>query len=415
MNFDAFSKLPDEIKPTLMRLFVSGLLFWSGLASLFPTLPLYFKDLGYRPFQIGLVMAGFAVGVLVSRPALGRMSDLRSRRLVLLIGMGAMGIAPLGYLVIKSVWLLLPVRIFHGISWAAFASAYLMLVADITPKVHRGEIIGYMSLEQPLGLSLGPAIGGVLLEVTGYPAVFLLASVFGVCAFVLAYQIPEGKIPRHAGIKSLNQAFWPMLFDPRIRTPAIVMILVGISQAAINIFAPLYIRAMKVGFNPGLFFTAIAVTTFLIRFLSGVVGDRWGRGVFITYSLACSSLAMGLLWASCAAPVVLLAALLQGAGFGILIPITAALIADRVECHERGRAFSLSLMGLDVGLALGGSLLGGIAEVTGYQNLFAITTGLLLLSLIIFVTCSCKNTAQSVRFALGQGPDDYALSSPEQF
>lgn len=251
--FRHIGRLPANIQQTLLKLFGSGLLFWSALATLFPTLPLYLEDLGFKPFQIGFVMAGFGVGVLVFRPALGQLSDLRSRKLALLIGMVATAIAPLGYLAIHSVWLLLPVRIFHGVSLAAFASAYLMLVADLTPPANRGEVIGFMSLEQPLGLSLGPAIGGLMLEAAGYPAVFGLSAIFGLSACLLACWIPEKQSRDHPKVQETRQSFWLMLMDARVRIPAVMMLLVGISIGTLHTFAAPYIRALPVAFNPGFF------------------------------------------------------------------------------------------------------------------------------------------------------------------
>jgi MFS family permease len=407
LSLGTLALLPADVRQTLLKLFGSGLLFWSSLSCLFPILPLYLEDLGSTPFEIGFVMAGFGMGVLVFRPSLGRLSDLRSRKLALLIGMVAITIAPLGYWLVKSIWLLLLIRIFHGISLAAFASAYLMLVADLTPAAHRAEIIGYMSLEQPLGLSLGPAIGGLLLEVTGYRTVFLLAAAFGISAYLLASYIPDGQGEPQPELAKNDRRFWRMLASRRVLVPAITMLLVGMSIGNLHTFAAPYIRAMKVGLNPGLFFAAIAVTTFGIRFVAGMIGDRWGRGAFMTYGLAGSSLAMLLMGIAHSAPLLLLAALLQGAGFGILVPTVAALAADRAGSRERGRVFSLCMMGFDIGMTLGGLLLGSLAEITGYRHLFGIAAGLIVLGLAIFMTCGARNLQESWQFALGRRCDPH--------
>ncbi|MFM5959404.1 MAG: MFS transporter, partial [Dolichospermum sp.] len=100
-------------------------------------------------------------------------ADHQGRKIVLLIGMFVVAIAPLGYLVVKSVIPLMLIRAFHGISIAAFATAYTALVADITPEHRRGEVVGYMSLVSPLGVGLGPAIGGFLQATAGYTPLFL--------------------------------------------------------------------------------------------------------------------------------------------------------------------------------------------------------------------------------------------------
>lgn len=89
LTFDA------KLRRNLVILFAAGLLFWSSLTTLLPTLPLYVEYVGGTKQQIGLVMGCFAIGLLLFRPWLGQLADRRSRKLVLLIGLGATAIAPL--------------------------------------------------------------------------------------------------------------------------------------------------------------------------------------------------------------------------------------------------------------------------------------------------------------------------------
>lgn len=428
--FSTLNSLPKDVRGTMVKLFIAGLLFWAGLSSLFPTLPLYVQYRGGSPWQIGVVMAGFGVGLLVFRPWLGRVSDLRSRKLALLLGMATVAIAPMGYIASTTVWPLLPVRIFHGLSWAAFASAFLPFVADVTPQAHRGRVISFMSLEQPMGLSLGPLLGGLLLEgfgysEMGYRSLFLLSSSFGLLAWALIQSIPENQLVQSASRPREDQGFWAMLFERRVLVPALMMSLAGVAVAGMHTFVPPYFQELAfefslgdwtIVFNSGLFFAAIATTTFSVRFIAGIGADRLGRGAIISYSLICSSVAMFLLWTAQNAAMLLSAALLQGAGFGILIPIMATLMADRSESHERGRAFSLCMMGFDLGLVLGGPLLGGIGEVTGYRYLFCLAAVSILSGLMLFAVFSGKNLRQSIGFALGRSPDVWAvaISSPSQ-
>jgi len=93
--------LDPDLRKNLVVIFTCGLLFWSALASLLPTLPLYIESLGSTKQQIGIVMGSFAVGVLVFRPQVGKLADRQGRKLVLLIGMVVATIAPLGYLAVN--------------------------------------------------------------------------------------------------------------------------------------------------------------------------------------------------------------------------------------------------------------------------------------------------------------------------
>jgi MFS family permease len=176
-------------------------------------------------------------------------------------------------------------------------------------------------------------------------------------------------------------------------------------------FVALYIREAKVDFNPGWFYTAAAISSFGIRIITGRASDRYGRGVFITGSLVCYALGMLLLSQGQSPVHFLLAGLLEGAGGGTLIPMMIALLSDRSNPHERARVFSVCVGGFDVGIAIAGPVLGGFAPQLGYQGIFALSTGLALIGLIVFMTQNSKDLRHSVRFATGRGRDVYALDS----
>ncbi|MGB3612915.1 MAG: MFS transporter [Elainellaceae cyanobacterium] len=405
--------LSHEQRTNLAILFAAGLLFWSGLASLLPTLPLYIEDAGATTQQVGTVMASFAIGLLLFKARLSKLADWHSRKLVLIIGMLAIATAPLGYLMTQSLPLLMALRAFHGISIAAFATGYGALVADIAPPQNRGELIGYMSLVNPLGLALGPAMGGLLYGTWGYGPAFLASVVLGGLGLLCILRLWEP--PRKASATTKpNDAgrFWQLLGTDRLRVPVAVLLMVGIAFGVMSTFVPLYIRDTGADLNVGLFYTAAAIASFSVRLLTGRASDNYGRGRFITISLLLYSSAMMVLWQAETAPAFLLGAALQGAGAGIVIPTMAALMADRSLPEERGRIFGLCMVGFDVGLAAAGPIMGGFADAIGYSGIFGLAAGLVLLGLLVFITLSSKDLAHSIQFSLGQGRDLYAVDVP---
>jgi len=395
----------------LLILFAAGLLFWSSLASLLPTLPLYIEDVGATKQQIGVVMGCFAIGLLLFRPFVGRLADQHSRKIVLLIGMSVAAIAPLGYLVVKSVGLLMVIRAFHGISIAAFTTGYSALVADIAPANKRGEVIGYMSLVNPIGMAIGPALGGFLQAGVGYTALFLLSSGLGLIGLLCTSQIINPPLTLSQQGKATSNSFWQALATPRIRIPALVLLMVGLAFGALSTFVPLFIKESSVDLNVGLFYTAAAIASFSVRLITGRASDRYGRGLFITISLSLYTLSMLMIWTANSAATFLLAAVIEGAGAGILIPMIAAMMADRALPNERGRLFGLCMVGFDVGIAIAGPVLGAVAEQVGYRNIFGFASGLTFIAILIFLTQSSKDLPHSLRFALGRGKDVYALNS----
>ncbi|GAB4381582.1 MAG: MFS transporter [Elainellaceae cyanobacterium] len=423
-----FTTFDPALRRNLLVLFIAGLLFWSGLAALLPTLPLYIKATGATDQLVGIVMACFAIGLIPPRGWLARLADNRGRKLVLLIGMVAVAIAPLGYLLTSSIPALMAIRAFHGLSIAAFALAYSTLVVDLSPAHQRGEVIGYMSLVTPIGMAVGPAIGGFSYDWFGFTPMFLIAASLGMMGLVCTMQVKEVSpwkptSPTNQTATTQNQPdqnqpnqnqsdqFWRLLGSPRIRIPALVLLLVGFTFGGLSTFVALFIKDAGVDLNVGLFFAAAAIASFVVRLIVGPASDRHGRGIFISLSLVFYVVAMLLLWTANSSATFLLAGAVEGAGAGTLIPMIAALMADRSYPDERGRTFGVCMLGFDAGIALAGPLLGAIATQLGYRSIFGISAGLALLGLLIFLTQSSKDLAHSLRFALGLGTDLHAVDA----
>lgn len=413
-----FRSLEPQQRKSLLALFLAGLSFWISLTSLLPTLPAYIEDVGGTKQQVGLVMGSFAIGLLLFRSVLGRLADRRSRKLVVLIGTVVVGIAPLGYLFVESIPLLMVIRAFHGISIAAFTTGYSALVVDQSPPEQKGELIGYMSLVVPVGLAIGPAVGGFLQAGVGYMALFLTSASVGILGLIFATQVGKASREKPASHQEAgspqSSRFWQLLASPRLRVPAMVLLLIGLAFGTISTFLPLFIRAIAIDLNPGLYYSTAAIASFSVRIFVGRASDRYGRGLFITASLFCYVLAMLLLATADSPGAFLVAGLVQGAGGGTLIPIMIALISDRSAENERGKIYSLCIGGFDLGIAIAGPVIGSFANPLGYRGLFFLAMSLTSLALMVFVTLSSKDLSHSLRFATGREKDIYALKQPPQ-
>jgi MFS family permease len=410
-----FSDIEPQRRRSLLTLFTAGLLFWSSLASLLPTLPLYVQYVGGTKQQIGFVMGAFAIGLLLSRPQLGKIADTRGRKQVLILGVWVAAIAPIGFLFAKSISLLLLLRVFHGISLAAFTTAYSALVTDLSPPGKRGELIGYMSLVTPIGLAFGPAMGGFMQAWFGYTPLFAMSATLAAMALFFTVQVTEPDFAELAKTQSLSEEknsknYWQMLWNPRVRIPTLVLLLVGLVFGTLSTFMPLFVQETQANFNPGLFYSTAAIASFGMRLVTGRASDKYGRGLFISGGLIFYAVSMLLLYWANSTSAFLIAALFEGIGGGTVLPMMITLMSDRCEPQERGRLFSLCVGGFDLGIALAGPTLGFVAEHIGYRNMFGLAGGLAGLALLIFVTQSSKNLSHSLKFAIGQGRDVYAVN-----
>ncbi|NES99942.1 MAG: MFS transporter [Sphaerospermopsis sp. SIO1G2] len=407
--------LPPELKRNLLNLFAAGLLFWLSLSSLLPTLPLYIESLGATKQQIGIVMGSFAVGMLIFRSQLGVLADNRGRKIVLLIGMISLAIAPIGYLLVTSLSLLpllMVIRAFHGISLAAFGTGFVALVADLAPEQRRGEMIGFMSLINPIGVAIGPALGGYLQASIGNTALFTTSSLLaglGVLCLLPVVNPPILEQPP----KQEGSGFLQTLISSRVFIPAVILLTIGLTLGTVHAFIGLYIKETGVNLNAGLFFTAAAIASFSVRLFAGHASDKYGRGLFITLSLFAYTISMIMIWQAQSELMFLLGGILEGAGSGAAIPMMSTIMTDRAWPHERGRIFGIALTGFDVGIFIAGPIFGAIAEQIGYRGMFIVNIALTFTAIVIFATFSGKTVSKSFRFAFGFGEDAYALKQQE--
>lgn len=419
---EVWKVLESSTKQKLINLFIAGLLFWISITLLLPTLPTYIQAMGGTTQQVGIVISCFAIGLIASRTWLGRVADRRSRKIVILIGTLVAAIAPVFYLSAYSVLQLGLIRAFHGISIAAFTIGYSALVVDLSPLQHRGTLIGYMNLAVPVGMSIGPALGGFLQingkqfipQGTGYEVLFTISAICGAIAFALSSQIKETSLPvtTQAASGNIQRDFWQLIKDRALIVPTVVLLLIGLVFGTLVAFLPLFITELQLNFNVGYFYTTVAIASFSVRLFVGKASDRFGRGLFISGALVCYIVSMLLLTLATTPQMFILSALAEGTGAGVLIPLTLALISDRSYAHERGKVFALCMSGFDVGIALGGVTLGSLSFILGgYRGIFFLAAALALAALIIFITQAGKNPRHSLFFALGKAKDAYAVNN----
>jgi MFS family permease len=307
-------------------------------------------------------------------------------------------------------------RAYHGLSIAAFTTAYSALVADIAPLNQRGQLMGYMSLANPVGIALGPAIGGFFINSGGnsnFTAIFLLSAGLGLGSLILALGMQEQSqtLATEKNKSSALDAVWQTISARQLLIPTLVLLLVGFPFGALHTFVPLYIKSSAVALNPGWFYTAAAISSFSSRLFLGKATDRYGRGIFIAGSLVVYSLAMALLAMANSATHFLLAGILEGFSVGTLMPTIVALVTDRCPIDRRGRVITISIAGLDLGIAIAAPVFGLVVPQIGYAGIFGIGVGMSLLALILFSGWANPSFKSSIGFATGQAADKFIVNT----
>jgi MFS family permease len=134
--------------------------------------------------HIGIVMAaGTVVTAVLLRP-MGRLSDLRERRIMVLGGGVAASLLSFCIPFVSAFWQLLVLAIliggFNVLSMPASAALLVMEGNKHGMGLTMGVFNGFMNL----GFVIGPVAGGLLMDLWGLPSVFLAAGAVGILGLI---------------------------------------------------------------------------------------------------------------------------------------------------------------------------------------------------------------------------------------
>ncbi|MGW7276169.1 DHA2 family efflux MFS transporter permease subunit [Streptomyces sp. NPDC054864] len=147
-----------------------------------------FKDLSWVITLYAIVFAALLA------PA-GRLADVLGRRTLFLTGVGVFTAASVLCAVSPGLGVLLTARAVQGLGAAAMIPASLAIVLMDTPPERRRAAIGQWSAAAALAAAIGPALGGVLVDVFGWRSLFLINIPFGLLLLYGAIAIPRSTNP----------------------------------------------------------------------------------------------------------------------------------------------------------------------------------------------------------------------------
>ena len=355
---------------------LGSLFLFTSFYLLLPTLPLFVKELGGHDTQVGLAVGIFTLVAVILRPIAGGLLDQYGRRPFLLIGLAFYGLSMYLYGMVQGVGTLLLVRLLHGASWAFVTTAAAAVIADIVPANRRGEGMGWYGLAMTVAMAAGPLLGTWTLDGYTFSGVFLLAVALSVAA-LLAVAGPRLPFERPEVRRKIA------LYDPAALPVSLAVVFLTFAYGAVTTFVPLF--AVTIDVNPGLYFLVYALSLTLARPIAGKLSDRYGAASVIVPAALLSICALFVLSSATGLAGVVAAAVLYGLGFGSAQPALQAALLGMVPKERFGLANASFFTAFDLGIALGSTLLGWVADLVSYRALFALSTLAVALSLAVFI------------------------------
>jgi MFS family permease len=322
---------------------------------------------------------------LLFRPIGGAFADARGRKPVVVAGAVLSAIAGLLLFVPAGVPGLIISRLFLGAGEGMVYTAGSAWIVDMAPPDRRGRVIGLYGLAIWGGLSLGPAIGELLLSEIDYGAVWAFAAAAPLIGAVIATRIPEsyapppGSQPEGIGarIKALiaKESLWPGF--------ALALTIVG--YATLASFIVLHLDDRGIG-HGAVVFSGFAATVVAMRIFGGWIPDRYGGARSAAAAAAVAACGSALIAVAQTLPAAVAGAVLMGAGFAIVFPSLALLVVNHVPEERRGAAMGTFTAFFDVGVGLGSPIAGAVATAAGYGMSFALAAVAALGTIVISLT-----------------------------
>lgn len=359
---------------------VNDFLAFFSVYLIIPILPLFLEEeMGYSNFLIGALMSMMVVAALL-RPFLGSISDIRGRKAILVWGTFLLGASTFFYVAFSTALPLFVVRFLNGIGLAAFHTAAYALVGDLVPQSRRlhGIAIFFISVDAAIGLA--PIVAEEIRVSWGYNAVYIVAGIVAMLAFLVSVFIRETK--KGGQTIGTSGRIW---MKPTSLQWAIFILVSGYTLTLGVLSTFIVLSSKEVGIEQGeLFFTVFAATLIIFRLVVGKRADWFPRRPLILISGIIVLAGLAVIAYSSSLTLLILGSLVYALGFAYLPTTLSALLLDHTAVGDWGVMLGMFMAVFDIGIGVGSFAMGPIADAWSYTAMYMASGAIAVLCLVYF-------------------------------
>lgn len=189
------------------------------------TLPTLGRTFNVPLQDVSWVALSYLLAFASFLPIFGRLCEMFGRKGLYILGYAIFIVASALCGMATSFEQLLIFRFLQGIGGSLLgANSISILVKTVTPE-QRGRALGYFAAAQAIGMSTGPALGGILLATLDWRWIFWITVPFGAVAVAIGWVA----LPRSSGIGSERHFDWGGAF---LIGPALIVAVALLNNAA---------------------------------------------------------------------------------------------------------------------------------------------------------------------------------------
>jgi MFS family permease len=355
--------------------------FFMGHSIILPSLALYASSLEASSAQIGLIVAGFAIGRMAFNALGGIAADRFGIRLVAAFGClvtfaGALlaGAAP-------GINWLLAARLVQGAGSAFYLIPAYAYVASLGADDGLGRMLSLYQGTLLIGNAFGPAVGGLVATWWGLQAPnYVFAGLVAVGLVLTLVCFPGtaaqfGLTGRDRVGGRSRGAIRALMLRRVFAIPMVVCLVTFALRAGIRVtMLPLFATAafrFSEG-QVGLLMTVATVSNVAIIPYAGGQLDRIGRRPIVIWSMVATALVLVGLALTTTSWMLYLGASLLGIVTGYAGVAPAAIAADISNSGRHSAALGLQRMVSDLGIVTGPLFVGWMLGMTSFRGAFAV-------------------------------------------
>jgi MFS family permease len=158
-------------------------------------LPDVVNDLDVSLSSTAWLVSGYLIAQASLQPLAGKLGDRLGRRPLILAGLASFALASLGAALAPSLAVLIAFRVAQAVTGALVFPNAIALVRELLPEARRGTVFGIIGSAIGLAAAGGPPLGGVLVALGGWRAIFLVNLPWVAVAIWLALRSVPRRLP----------------------------------------------------------------------------------------------------------------------------------------------------------------------------------------------------------------------------
>ncbi|GED56625.1 MFS transporter [Brevibacillus formosus] len=374
-----------------LRLYILTLLYFSANSILNVIIPLKGAELGATNTTIGVVMGAYLFTTMFFRPWAGHIiqkyGPIKVLRTILIFNGAALILYTFteleGFIV---------ARILQGVCTAFFSMALQLGIIDALPDEDRSQGISLYSLCAYLPGILGPLLALGIWQ-AGDSSYFTVAMVtIAILTGVVGYSASMDKKVAEPAPGQTEQgatmlgSMSQLVKNPYLCKCSVLMLAASIIFGAVTTFIPLYAVQINYG-NAGIFLMLQAGTVVLSRFVlrKKIPSDgKWRSSFMMGIMLILAVAALSVSFSSLGGAAFLyVGAILMGIAQALLYPTLTTYLTFVLPKTDRNVLIGLFIAMADLGVSLGGVIMGPVADHFSYSFMYMICA-ILGVTMIIF-------------------------------